>query len=193
MPIPAAASAGATHGAVVPIASSLLNSVTSTVYFGNIPQVYQDLMLVMTMRSDNTAFFGQVSYSIYLNGASGTANFSGTDLTFTPSTQFGSRRTTSTPTYGYQTSGVIPTYGSSGPNSFAGCVINILNYANSTTYKTALMKIGGDTGGTVSSGSAVVAGLWANTSPITSLLIGPYGNFAPGSTVSLYGIRSVGQ
>jgi len=193
MPIPAAASAGTTHGAIVPIASTLLNSATGTVYFPNIPQIYQDLMVVMTVRSDNVSFAGQVSYSIYLNSASNTANFSGTDITFTPTNQFSSRRTTSTPTYGYQSSGVTPTYASSGPNSFAGCVVNILNYANTTTYKTALMKIGGDSGGTVSSGSAIVAGLWANTAAITALTIGPYGNFVPGTMISLYGVRSVGQ
>jgi len=193
MPIPTAASAGATHGAVVPIASVLITSTTPTVLFSNIPQNYQDLMLRMSMRSDNTAFNTPVSYSIYVNGASGTAGFSGTDIGFTSVQQFSSRRTTSTPCYGFQSVGSVPTLGSSIPNSIGYQTAHILSYSNTTTYKTALLENGGDAGGTVTQGSGITIGTWAYTFAINSLLIGPYGNLLPGSMVSLYGVRGVGQ
>jgi hypothetical protein len=64
--------------------------------------------------------------------------------------------------------------------------VNIMNYANSTTYKTVLSKYSSAVKGI----DAVVA-LWRSTSAITSLTITGDGvNFTTGSTFNLYGIAA---
>ena len=66
-------------------------------------------------------------------------------------------------------------------------LISIMNYANTTTYKTAL-------GRSNRAGTAVVAkvGLWRSTSAITSVKVffSSGDNFTSGTTLTLYGIAS---
>ena len=69
---------------------------------------------------------------------------------------------------------------------FATGITHIMNYSNSTTYKTVLTR-GGD-------GSILVAnvGVYRSTSAITQIQIEPQagGNFDVGSTFALYGITA---
>jgi hypothetical protein len=192
MPI-SLASTSAMRGAVVPIGYATSNGSVNIFSFNNIPQNYQDLFLVSYIRSADTTLGAAVSSSIYINGASVTANFSTTNLYGNGSSPFSSRFTTSTPSYGWQSIGSVPEAGQSGVSSNTfGCIeVNVLNYANSSTYKTGLMRYSGDTNGSGMTGMGV--GLWAVTSPITTISIGTYGNIAAGSTATLYGIRTVGQ
>jgi hypothetical protein len=66
-------------------------------------------------------------------------------------------------------------------------IINVMNYANTTTYKTSISR-GNNSANRV---RAYVA-LWRNTAAITSIQIITNGaiNFATGSTFTLYGIAS---
>jgi hypothetical protein len=62
----------------------------------------------------------------------------------------------------------------------------VMNYSNSTTYKTALAK-----GGGADYGTEAYVGLWRNTSAITSItVLSSSGNMATGSTITLYGIKA---
>ena len=64
--------------------------------------------------------------------------------------------------------------------------ISIQNYANATTYKSVLIRSGAATGET----NAIV-GLWRSTNAITSInLYATAGQWAAGSTFTLYGIKS---
>jgi hypothetical protein len=73
-------------------------------------------------------------------------------------------------------------------NTFAVCVIDILDYANTNKYKTTRCLDGYD-----SNGSGVIAltsGLWRSTSAITSLkFTGFSGNLVEYSHFALYGIK----
>lgn len=64
--------------------------------------------------------------------------------------------------------------------------INVMNYANTTTYKTYLSR-----NSTTATGSYVgaFAGLWRNTAAISTIDVQPGGGqWAIGTSVSLYGI-----
>ena len=65
-------------------------------------------------------------------------------------------------------------------------IININNYANTTTYKTSLIKANNASGGV-----DAIVGLWRSTSAITAIEIYT-GNstFIAGSTFTLYGITA---
>jgi hypothetical protein len=72
-------------------------------------------------------------------------------------------------------------------------VISIMNYANTTTYKTVLVR-SADVGGPYQATNAMV-GMWRGstgsaTQAITSLTITGTSNFKVGSTFTLYGIKA---
>jgi hypothetical protein len=70
--------------------------------------------------------------------------------------------------------------------------MHILNYANTSTYKTLLLREANDNNG--SGYVALSANLWRGTSGITSLSISSFAAyFTAGSTIALYGVRTVNQ
>jgi hypothetical protein len=75
-----------------------------------------------------------------------------------------------------------------GANIFASVVIDILDYASTSKYKTVRIMSGQDSNG---SGEVDLAsGLWFNTAAVTSVNVFlPAGNFVQYSTLSVYGIN----
>ena len=64
--------------------------------------------------------------------------------------------------------------------------IQIMNYSNTTTYKTALSR-----SNNANTGTDAIVGLWRSTAAINSIVVLISGNqFATGSTFTLYGIKS---
>jgi hypothetical protein len=65
-------------------------------------------------------------------------------------------------------------------------IVQIMNYSNSTTYKTSLSRSNiGDVG------VRAIVGLWRNTNAITSItFIQSAGDFSSGCTFTLYGIKA---
>jgi hypothetical protein len=185
MPIsPAAVSSSAMHGAVVPIAYAVANGTSSTISFTNIPQNYQDLMIVGFARSDNSTSTG---FSYYLNSA-GLGNFSQTLLIGNGSSASSARYTTSN-CYGV-VSPLLP-FSTSTSGVFSSTELHILNYTNSTTYKTSILRNACDLNG--SGETDLIVNTYLSTSPITLMNIATNGNFVSGTKFALYGIRTVGQ
>jgi hypothetical protein len=155
-----------------PIATTTLGSAQSSVTFSSISGAYTDLVLVTN---------GKMSAGSALNNK----------LTFNSDTTTNYSRTYiygdgSTPISGRDSSqdnlGFIY-WNSTNPNT---TIIQIQNYSNTTTYKTAIAR-------TSESGvAAAYVGLWRSTSAITSITItrGSTNDFASGSTFSLYGIAA---
>lgn len=77
--------------------------------------------------------------------------------------------------------------GSSAASSYAGCVLDVLDFASTTKNKTARSL----TGMTSNNYISLDSGLWMSTSAVTSitLLSAFSANFVSGSRFSLYGIR----
>ena len=168
------------HGAMVPISYA---SITAAINFTNIPQTYQDLMLVINSR-DTTAATVTTLFN-YLNN-DGTTNYSYTYLDGN-GTSASSSRVANTAPFG----GAVQIGASATSGIFSSNIMHILNYANTTTYKTVLWRSAADANG--SGNTRLTVGLYRSTLGITQVYVNPASAFATGSTVTLYGIRTVGQ
>ena len=193
MPIKPSIPAAAMHGAVVPIAYATSSGSVSDIMFQNIPQIYQDLMLVISARGAKSAT--TASFIAYVGtGANGTSllqsNENSTTVLYGDGVNAISTRTTSS-------SGLIFTGGipaaSATSGIFGSFVLHFMNYANSSTNKTVLMRAATDRNG--AGQTNVQVGLVRTTSPLLTVGAATYGdgNLVSGTTFTLYGIRTVGQ
>lgn len=175
--------AGNQYGAMVPIGSHTFSGSTSDIEFTNIPQTYQDLFFTVYGRATFAA--NDVLIQSYVNNDFSTI-YSTTRLEGDGTNAYSNRQTgNSGLQYGY-----IPSANST-TGAFGSITGHILNYANSTTFKTALARHANDRNGGGTTGLYV--GLYRSTAPITRLGIATYGvgNFVAGSQITLYGIRAV--
>lgn len=156
-----------------PIATQTLGSAVASVTFSSISGAYTDLVLVY---AGIIASGGEVGLSLRFNGDSG-SNYSKTDIVGSGSAA------TSVRDSNYAEANI----GLASSTVQANSIFHIMNYANTTTYKTALGR-GNNTGGYVRAG----VGLWRNTAAITSvtLVAGGAANFNIGTIVTLYGIKA---
>jgi hypothetical protein len=173
------------HGAIVPIAYTTVSGSSNTISFTSIPQGYQDLYAVVYARSTyaNTT---DILY-ITLNNDSGT-NYSYTRLEGDGASATSARETSIA--YWRQDYSIPAATATS--NIFGSNAINILNYANTSTYKSALWRSASDRNG---AGLVIFsAHLYRSTSAINRMdFTTTNGNFTTGSTVELFGVRTVGQ
>lgn len=142
---------------------------TPTITFSSIPSGYTDLQLVIAAQNSD-------SYCVMrLNGDS-TALYSRTTMYGNGSTAASGRGSGETSWF--------PVNGSS--TVTANAIINIMNYSNTTTFKTALSRMN-------QSFDATYAATWLyrSTNAVSSItLTSPTGNWVAGSTFSLYGIKA---
>jgi hypothetical protein len=83
---------------------------------------------------------------------------------------------------------IFLTYNSALSSTRGVNIVNIMNYANSTTYKTCLVRSTNTASG---QGTDAIVGLWRNTNAITEIDLYLTGtNLATGSTFTLYGIAA---
>ena len=163
--------AGSTY---TPIATTTLGSATNSVTFSSIPSTYTDLILIESFQFTSTGSqsrmsFGDTStlYSVTtLRGDGSAAN---------------SARFTAQPV-------IANTPGNT--NATANIQVNgirhIMNYANTTTFKTVIQRYNDS-----SEQLTAVVGLWRNTAAISTIVLASLsGNYASGSTFTLYGIAS---
>ena len=161
-----------------PISTTTLGSAAATVTFSSISGSYTDLVLVMSA-------FGSVSGAdIRVQVNSDTAsNYSLTRLVgYT--TAFSNRA--SNATYWQITNSVGIGSSSSDPTAD---VIQFMNYSNTTTNKTILVRHNQPQSSLMETAAQV--GLYRSTSAITSITFSlSSGNYSSGSTFTLYGIKS---
>lgn len=158
--------AGSTYSTIATFTASGSSAVIT---FSSISGSYTDLQLVIAAQnSDN---YGVMR----LNGDS-SALYSRTTLTGNGTSATSGRGTGETAWF--------PSNGSS--TVIANAIINIMNYSNTTTFKTALSRMN-------QSFDATYAAVWLyrSTSAISSIsLTSPTGNWVSGSTFTLYGIAA---
>jgi hypothetical protein len=170
--------AGNQYGAMVPIASTSGGSAN----FANIPQTYQDLYAVSTLRGINANtveyFFStlnSLTSAIYsytsLQGDGASASSSRTNL---GNTQF--------------FLGTGPGANSTA-NVFGSFEMWVLNYANTSTFKTVLFRFSADQNG--SGESRIGVGLFSSTAAINALNVFGGNGTSSSATHNLYGIRAV--
>lgn len=166
--------AGSTY---TPIATTTGTGSSGTVSFTSIAATYTDLILIGSIRSTSGTSVMRYRY----NGA--TTNYSATTFYGTGSSAASFMTTGETGIYGIGGSG---TYVPSAANTFAVFTLNVFNYANTTTYKTSLMRIGG------AANAEANVGLWrASPVAINQIdLVLDSGSFTSDSTFTLYGIAA---
>jgi hypothetical protein len=143
-----------------------VGTATSSVTLSSIPSGYTDLVLVCNYSKSAAA-----RLNINYNGDTGN-NYSYTRLNGNGSSASSDRIAN----FGIIDGGYTDT-------TMATSIIHIMNYSNTTTNKTTLIRANSTAEGT----GAFVA-LWRNTAAITSITLGGSNNIQVGSTFSLYGI-----
>lgn len=155
-----------------PIASQTLGSAAASVTFSSIPQGYTDLVIVCVPKGSASG-----SMRMQFNADTG-SNYSSTQLSANTGagTAVSARfSNVSDIRIGYYQSGMSTT-------DFLPCIIQLQNYSNGTTFKTAL--------GRSAQQSVATVGLWRNTNAVSTItLFEDGGNIQSGSTFSLYGIQ----
>lgn len=153
-----------------PIASFNSLSGAASVSFTSIPSTYTDLVLVVSNSGNATR-----SPLVTFNNDTGT-NYSVTRLIGDGSSAGSDRYTSQNFIY----AAIVPS------GSFSTCIINVMNYANTTTYKTALSR-----GSGASASVVATVGLWRSTNAINRIdYILNQDTFNAGSTATLYGIKA---
>lgn len=170
---------------LVPIYSQTISTAVNAITFNNIPQTYQDLFLLFSVRATGS----NNSQGIYIQfNGDGSNNYSST--------------------YGRSTGNAIDSFRGSNSNAilsievpndqctsgiFSNIQISIPSY-RSSRHKQIITDVAKET----NAASGIVfmqnqASLWRNTSAISSMTIGTNitaPNFVGGSTFSLYGIKN---
>jgi len=161
-----------------PIATQTLGSAAASVTFSSITGTYTDLVIVSNLAVATAG----TSMNIRFNGDSGN-NYSYTNL-YGDGSAAGSARGTSA------SKGYIAWYVAPNTSIEMANITHIMNYSNSTTFKTTLSRANRASASNFPGTEAVVS-LWRNTAAITSIVIAAdSGNISTGSTFTLYGIKA---
>jgi hypothetical protein len=161
-----------------PIQTQTVGTAVATVTFSSIPQTYTDLIMIVNA-IDNTYDYGGINLTF--NSDSG-SNYSFTEM-YGNGSSIGNERRANV--------AYIPIAFYISPDTVAGNAIhtiNIMNYSNTTTYKSTIGREN-STNATYS-GAGLIAGLWRSTAAISTIALTMSGNFAVGSNITLYGIKA---
>jgi hypothetical protein len=165
------------------IASTTVAAATSTVTFSSIPGTYDDLYLVISATPDSATYGTQPR--LRLNGSTSASVYSHTGLYGDGASATSYRYATGTAAYIELMTGSLST-----TNSSISIVCHILNYANTSNFKTVLARAANDKNG--SGDTSLVAGLFHSTSAITQVSVvtsGSLTNLKAGSVIALYGVK----
>lgn len=164
----------------VPIATTTLASGVASYTFSSIPSTYTDLVLIGSNVAQTTGsnYLGlqfnsdvAANYScleIYGDGSSVVSDLSPSNNIMQMG--FGTRP---------------------GTTNYCSFIWNIMNYSNSTTYKTVLGKSNNPPASAAYTGVNAIVGSWRSTAAVTSLtILVSAGNIKSTTTFTLYGIAS---
>lgn len=162
--------AGSTY---TPIATYTATGTIGSYTFSSIPSTYTDLIAILTPIAGG----GAADIYMTFNGDTG-SNYSASIL-------YGSGSSAGNTTYSNQSNIIIDFYGSAISSEISNRILQIQNYSNTTTYKTALSRAN-----RAGSGVDAIYGMWRSTAAISSITFTLSSSFASGSTFTLYGITA---
>lgn len=160
-----------------PLQSIQLASSSASVIFSNIPQNYEDLIIVLSVRG--TTATNDIDVSATVNGDTSSV-YSNTRIYATGSAAASQRGTG----LAYLRLGNMT--GSASYNTYTPITLNIQNYSNTTTFKTTI--------GRSNNPDRIIdfyINLWRSTSAINSITITGSSNFDAGCTFDLYGVSPI--
>lgn len=170
------------------IATTTLGSAQSNITFSNIPADYTHLQL-RCMLQTNRGTYGRDTTLMQLNSDTG-SNYSYHNLGGDGSSTYAG---------GVASSSFIAlpqvSTSTAGADYFGVIIIDILDYKDTTKYKTIRAIGGGDHNGTIATLGGTVSinsGNWRSTNAITSIKIYPDQgtNFSADSSIQLYGVKA---
>lgn len=167
---------GAASGApaaMTAIASTTISSTTTSFSFSSIPSTYDDLMLVFYGFS-NASNNGNLTFN-----SDSSALYSSTLVQGTGSAAESSRESAKT--------SITYAFSSQSSTTPVAWQAHILNYANTTNFKTVIARGAWDNNG--SGQTRLTVGLYRSTSAISSLTVTNPSNFTATSIAALYGIK----
>jgi len=162
------------------ITETLISTNTATVTFSSIPSTYKHLQIRVVARTDRSAYDVE-DVNLKINGASGTS--------YTLHTLTGDG--TSVTSFGNGDSDridLVPTSTAASPTSaFGANIVDILDYANTSKFKT--VRILGGMNSTSYKFVRLSSGSYKSTSAVSTITVsgGAGGNFIAGTRISLYG------
>lgn len=157
----------------------------SSITFSSIPSTYRHLQIRGIARNNAATTETTVLYRV--NGDTNSANYTGRHLMVGGGSYFGAYYDSGSLWPGL---GIGATMGDSNlANTFSAQIVDLLDYANTSKFKTARCFNGGsnNTNGTVGFASS----LWMSTAAINSVTAFSYngGSFVQNTTFGLYGIK----
>ena len=157
-----------------PIATTTLGTAAASVTFSSISGSYTDLVLVISGRLDSGSAQDSSVLLQYNNDTS--TNYSTTLIDGNGSSAGSARASNTTAAYCGATS-----------EESSNSIVSIMNYSNTTTYKILISR-----GNNPKNRVRAFASLWRSTAAISTIkVISDFaGNFATGSTFTLYGVKS---
>jgi hypothetical protein len=156
-----------------PIETKTLSSATTSVTFSSIPATYTDLKMIVSFKYSTSGQYTRVRFNGDTSG-----NYSIT-------TVYGDGSSGASARESGGAIGINGFYTTDTANFIAG-FMDVMNYSNTNINKTVLQR-GTDAVARVNAN----VGLWRNTAAINSIgLDTPGGNYAIGSTFTLYGIKA---
>jgi hypothetical protein len=165
------------------IASTTLGTAASNITFNSIPQIYNHLKIITSIKSASTATFGLYTY-MHLR-------FNNDSSSSYPNSELGT--TTSVYTYGY--GAVLQNSSSTTTSNFNAAEIIIYNYSSTTNQKWCMSRSSSNAPTTSANYNLIDLTrtfLWLNTSAITTILLTDLSsgaNFVAGSKATLYGFN----
>ena len=176
-------------GAMFPIASyTVPTGGVASITFNSIPSTYTHLQVRLFGKCQRNTY-SIAELKVTFNGDTGN-NYAGHYLTGT-----GNSATVNSSGFGSASRFQIIGMGSNLNSQFGSAVLDILDYASTSKYKTArilngiMSNVAG--GGSYYGNLGLCSGLWQSTSAITSINIAPEDpvNFSQYTNISLYGIK----
>lgn len=165
--------AGSTY---TPLATTTLGSDTADITFSSISGSYTDLVVIGNVGASTT----DSAVTLRLNSDSG-SNYSFTNIYGNGTSAASSR---STATAAYLAWFVCPIAAIE-----HNVVAHIMNYSNTTTFKTVISRANRASSGSFPGTESIVS-LWRSTAAITTIRIAGGGNLKAGTTFTLYGIAA---
>jgi hypothetical protein len=156
----------------VPLATTTVGSGVTTVTFSSIASSYTDLVIVVN--ASLTAPDSNLDYRF--NGDTGT-NYSYISMS-------GNGSSASSTGAANTTKGRLDNFGYL-DTTMSTHIVQVMNYANTTTNKTTLSR-----GNNSANGTSAAVNLWRSTVAVNSISLISGVTFVSGSTFSLYGIQS---
>lgn len=161
-----------------PIATTTLGSTTSSVTFSSIPQTYTDLVLV----SNNVKSLAA--------GATILIRFNNDSSSIYSMTELYGNTSAASVRYNAQTAIPIQYFiGVGTANEGVVNITNIMDYTNTTTFKTVLARENNQPDPNYP-GAGMIAGVWRSTAAIDRIDLLGNSSFTSGSIFTLYGIKA---